>query len=301
MKIAIIGRSGQIASELQQLLPDLAQVFAVGRPEIDLASPASVRRAIRELRPDILVNAAAYTAVDQAEAEPDLAMAINGEAPALMAEESKRLGALFVHYSTDYVYDGSKDSPYNENDGVNPLNVYGASKLAGDRGIEAISGAYLIFRTSWIYGPRGRNFLLTIMKLLTERDELRVVDDQRGAPTSSRDVAEATKTIISQYIKENRGVDGLGDRRGIYNMTTQGSVSWHGFAAAIVEGMRRADRTGNSLARIVPINSGERPAAAARPKNSRLSNEKIYRTFGVRLRDWRISLDSVMEEVARTV
>jgi dTDP-4-dehydrorhamnose reductase len=298
LNIVVVGRSGQISWELQHLLTGLGQLTVVGRPETDLASPAPLCQSIRQSNPDVIVNAAAYTAVDQAEAEPDLATAINAEAPRLMAEEAKRLKALFIHYSTDYVYDGTKASAYSELDTARPLNMYGTSKLAGDRAIESVGGSYLIFRTSWIYGPRGKNFLLTIMKLAAERDELRVVNDQIGAPTSSRDVAQATKLVISKLTAAGQRLDSLGDRRGIYNMTTQGSVSWCGFATAILEEMCRRVMNQGPLARIVPISTAERLTAAVRPKNSCLANEKILQTFGVALPDWNTSLVAVMEEIA---
>jgi dTDP-4-dehydrorhamnose reductase len=278
-------------------LTDFGRVETVGRPEIDLGSPASLRQRIREAKADVLVNAAAYTVVDQAEAEPQLAMAINAEAPRVMAEEAKRLNALFIHYSTDYVFDGTQSEPYHELDIPNPLNVYGASKLAGDRAIESVGGAYLIFRTSWIYGPRGKNFLLTMMKLGIELDELRVVDDQIGAPTSSKDIAQATKLVISQLAGSGREADALGDRRGIYNMTTEGSVSWYGFARTILDEIGRRGLNEGRLARIVAIPSSERVTAATRPKNSRLANAKIRGTFGVVLPDWKTSLGRVMDEI----
>jgi dTDP-4-dehydrorhamnose reductase len=297
LNIVVVGRSGQIAWELQRLLKGLGPVTAIGRPEIDLTNPGSVRPAIRELKPGVLVNAAAYTAVDRAEAEPELAMAVNAEAPRVMAEEAKRLNALFVTYSTDYVFDGRKTSPYTESDVTNPLSVYGASKLAGDRAIEAVGGAHLIFRTSWVYGPRGKNFLLSMMKAAAERDQLRVVDDQIGAPTSSRDIAQATLQIIQRVVDGDGGAHRLGERRGIYNMTSQGSVSWYGFTATIIEEMRRRGLNQGHLAKVAPIPTSEYPTAATRPENSRLSGEKMSQTFGVKLPDWKTSLLTVMEEI----
>lgn len=298
MNIVVVGRNGQIAWELQHLLTGLGQVTVIGRPEVDLANPGSVRQVIRQLRPRVLVNAAAYTAVDRAEAEPELAMAINAEAPQVMAEEAKRLNALFVGYSTDYVFDGGKASPYTESDVTNPLSMYGASKLAGDRAVEAVAGPYLIFRTSWVYAPRGKNFLLTMMKAAAERDELRVVDDQIGAPTSSRDIARATLQIIEQVTDGDGELHALGERRGIYNMTSQGSVSWYGFAATIIEEMRRCGINAGRLAKVVPIPTSEYPTPAIRPKNSRLSNEKMRQAFGLILGDWKTSLMEVMEKIA---
>ena len=192
MRCLLIGNKGQVGWELQRTLSTLGEVTAVDRPEIELSSADSIRSTIRECSPQVIVNAAAYTAVDKAEDEPELAMQINATAPAIMAEEAKRTGALFVTYSTDYVFDGTKPSAYTENDQPNPLSVYGQTKLAGDNAIRDAGGAYLIFRTSWVYGARGKNFLLTMMKLAVEREELKVVDDQIGAPTWSRSLAEAT-------------------------------------------------------------------------------------------------------------
>ncbi len=203
LKIVIVGRNGQLAWEANQRFQGLGQIVCVGRPELDLLDIEGVRAKIRRIKPSVLVNAAAYTAVDQAESEREAAMKINSEAPAVMAEEAKRLGALFITYSTDYVFDGKKASPYSETDPTAPLNVYGASKLSGERAVEAIGGSYLIFRTSWVYGARGKNFLKTIVKLAAERPELRVVDDQVGAPTWSRDLADATRKIIEQLAAQS--------------------------------------------------------------------------------------------------
>jgi dTDP-4-dehydrorhamnose reductase len=279
-------------------LTGLGQVTAIGRPEVDLANPGSMREIIRQIKPSVLVNAAAYTTVDRAEAEPELAMTVNAEAPRVMAEEAERLNALFVGYSTDYVFDGGKTSPYTELDVTNPLSVYGASKLAGDRAIEAVGGAYLIFRTSWVFAPRGKNFLLSMMKAAAEREQLRVVDDQIGAPTSSREIARATLQIIQQVTDGDGGLRALGERRGIYNMTSQGSVSWYGFTVTIIEEMRRRGLNEGHLAKVVPILTSEYPTPATRPKNSRLSGEKMRQTFGLTLPDWKTSLLTVMEEIA---
>lgn len=302
LKILVIGRTGQVAHDLQALLPSLGTVICAGRPEIDLSRPDSIREVIRERRPDILINAAAYTAVDRGESEPELAMKINAEAPGAMAEEAKRLGTMLISYSTDYVFDGKKTTSYTEADEPNPLNVYGASKLAGDRAIQAAGGSYLIFRTSWVYNSTGKNFLNTIIRLATERDEIRVVNDQIGAPTWSRDIAGATAQVISQVVKavsSGTGLkiaDALSDRSGIYNLSAGGSVSWYGFAAAIVDeiGKQRSDSHG--LARIVPITSGEYPTPAKRPSNSLLSGIKIHETFGISMPPWRESLARVVSE-----
>jgi dTDP-4-dehydrorhamnose reductase len=302
LKIVIVGRNGQLAWEANQRFQGLGQIISVGRPELDLLDLISVREEIRRIKPTIIVNAAAYTAVDQAQSEPEAAMKINSEAPAAMAEEAKRLGALFITYSTDYVFDGKSAAPYSETDTTAPLNVYGASKLSGERAVEALGGNHLIFRTSWVYGARGKNFLKTILKLATERPELRIVDDQVGAPTWSHDLAGATRKIIEQLAakaeSENTPMgEAVGNRRGIYHMTATGSVSWYGFAAAILEEMGKRGLSRGTLAKLVPIPSSGYPTPAARPRNSRLCNEKLKNAFGVTLPPWRESLAAVMDEL----
>jgi dTDP-4-dehydrorhamnose reductase len=302
LKIVIVGRNGQLAWEAQQRFQGLGEVICVGRPEVDLTDIEGLRAEICRIRPSVLVNAAAYTAVDQAESEREAAMKINSDAPAAMAEEAKRLGALFITYSTDYVFDGKSASPYKETDRTVPLNVYGASKLSGERAVEAVGGSHLIFRTSWVYGARGKNFLKTILKLATERPELRIVDDQVGAPTWSRDLADATRKIIEQLVTKSTTEkisigDALGDRRGVYHMTAAGSVSWCGFATAIVEERGKRSFGKGNLAKIVPIPTSDYPTPAARPQNSRLCNDKLKNVFGVTLPQWRTSLGAVMDEI----
>lgn len=301
LKIVIVGHNGQLAWEANQQFQGLGQIICVGRPEINLLDIKGVREEIRRIKPSVLVNTAAYTAVDQAESEPEAAMKINSEAPAAMADETKRLGAVFITYSTDYVFDGKSASPYKEADSAAPLNVYGSSKLSGERAVEAVGGNHLIFRTSWVYGGRGKNFLKTILKLATERPELRIVDDQVGAPTWSRDLADATRNIIEQLMTQAASEKSpigqvLGDRRGIYHMTAAGSVSWCGFATAIVEEMEKRGLSKDNVAKVVPIPGIEYPTPAARPQNSRLCNDKLKNTFGVTLPQWRASLAAVMDE-----
>jgi len=302
LKIVIIGRNGQLAWEANRRFQGLGEIICIGRPELDLLDLNVMREEIRRIQPNVIVNAAAYTAVDQAESEPEAAMKINSEAPAAMAEEVKRLGALFITYSTDYVFDGKSATPYTESDSLSPLNVYGGSKLNGERAVEAVGGNYLIFRTSWVYGARGKNFLKTILKLAAERPELKIVDDQVGAPTWSRDLADATRKIIEQLAAQSSSAktsigEALGDRRGIYHMTSAGSVSWYGFAAAIVEEMGKRGLSNGALAKLVPIPGSEYPTPAARPHNSRLCNEKLKNAFGVMLPPWRESLAAVMDEL----
>jgi dTDP-4-dehydrorhamnose reductase len=282
VKILLTGKNGQIGWELAQALAPLGEVIAFDREGLDLAVPDQIVSVVRAARPEVLINAAAYTAVDRAESEPDAAYAINAAAVAILAEETKRVQALLIHYSTDYVFDGTKDTPYIEEDHPSPLNVYGRSKLAGEQAIHGIGGAHLILRTSWVYSARGKNFLLTIRRLLQEKNELRVVSDQVGAPTSARALAEATAELLRRH-----GAAALGDARGIYHATASGSTSWHGFAREIAR-LERPD----APARIVPIASSEYPTPARRPGNSRLSNEKLLRRFGVALPKWEACLEA---------
>ena len=224
-RILLTGRNGQVGWELERTLAPLGEVLAFDRKGFDLAEPDEICHSLRELKPDIIVNAAAYTAVDRAEAESDMAMAINATAPGIMAEEARRLGALLVHYSTDYVFDGAKSAPYTEEDATGPVNTYGRSKLAGERAIWESGCRHLIFRTSWVYGTRGGNFLRTILRLAAERDELRVVDDQIGAPTWCRMIAEASSLALA---RPDVPV-------GLYHLAGSGETSWFGFARAILK------------------------------------------------------------------
>ena len=282
-RILLTGANGQVGWELRRTLGCLGEVIALDSSAMNLTDAATVRHTLREVAPHILVNPAAYTAVDQAEREPELARAVNAEAPGVLAEEAARLGALLVHYSTDYVFNGSGATPWREGDACDPLNVYGATKLAGERAIQATGCRYLIFRTSWVYGARGSNFLLTVRRLMRERPELKIVADQIGAPTWCRDLAEATAQVLSQI---NGPASEFGQAPwGMYHMSNAGETSWHGFAQAI----QALDGAGAS-AHLVPIPSSEYPTPARRPLNSRLNNDKLERTFGLRLRDWRMAL-----------
>lgn len=241
----------------------------------------------------MILNAAAYTDVDRAETEPDLAFAINAKAPRVLAEEAVHRNALLVNYSTDYVFDGSKQSPWVETDQTNPLNVYGASKCAGESAIRQTGGNYLIFRTSWVYGPHGNNFLLTMLRLGRERDHLRVVNDQVGAPTASYAIAHATNAVVCQIA--SRRHEGADNRAGVYHMTCAGSTSWYGFASAIFG--RARDLWSAPSPMLSPILSSDYPTAALRPKNSVLCNEELRNRFGVALDPWEISLDRVLQEM----
>jgi len=294
-KILIFGSSGQVGWELRHKLACLGQVASVEYPKVDFSQPESIRETIRASEPAVILNAAAYTAVDKAEGEPELAMAINGTAPGVIAEEAKRLGSILVHYSTDYVFDGTKPSPYLETDTPNPLSVYGKTKLAGDQAILAVGCEALILRTSWVYGARGQNFLLTMLRLADERSELRIVDDQRGAPTSSECIAQATADILAQILPPAKG--GLEGRSGIYNLTNAGETTWFGFAKALLAD--QCEFNGTAAPNLIPIETSEFPRPARRPANSRLSCQRLEDAFGVRMPDWKDALSLVLETLRR--
>ena len=292
-RILILGSTGQLGRELQRSFSGYADVIACAREKVDFTVDAQLRSAIRDASPDVILNAAAYTAVDRAESEPDLAMTVNGHAPGVLAEEASRLDALFVHYSTDYVFDGTKVAAWEETDAPNPLNIYGASKLAGERAVERVGGKHLIFRTSWVYGPHGKNFLLTMLRLAKERDRLKVVDDQIGAPTPSIELADATRAIVDGVLEGRFGPTEAW--AGVYHVTCGGAVSWRGFAEAIFE--RARPLLDGKRPETAPIRTSEYPTPARRPQNSALSNKKLNRTFDVRLPSWRDALDRVFLEL----
>lgn len=281
MKILITGRTGQVSRELQQCLADGAELLVRGQEQLDLVDADALRREIRTLRPDLIINAAAHTAVDQAESEPQLAFAINATAPAVLAEEAASLDVPLVHYSTDYVFDGSKDAPYTEEDATGPLGVYGRSKLAGENAIRAVGGKHLILRTSWVYSLHGRNFLLTMQRLLQEREELRVVADQIGAPTWAGSIAQATAQLIQHWQAGHAGPWGT------YHLSGLGETSWFGFASAIAEQLRIQ---GKACARLEPIPSSAYPTPAQRPLNSRLDCSRLQAQWNVRLPHWHDAL-----------
>lgn len=264
------------------MLAQIGEVTAFDSTELDFRVPEAIRVTVRRIAPGLIVNAAAYTAVDQAEREPQLAFAINATAPGILAEEAGRLGALLVHYSTDYVFDGTKSAPYAEEDPPNPLNVYGRSKLAGERAVVAAGCRHLILRTSWVYGARGKNFLLTMLRLAKERPELRIVHDQMGAPTWCQALAQATAAVLPRALDDD-SVDGL------YHATNGGETSWLGFATEIL-------RLAGSAIPVRPIAASDYPTPSARPANSLLDNAKLRRAFGVALPDWRISLAACMQD-----
>ena len=283
MKILLTGKNGQVGYELERSLQGLGQVFAPDRHAFDLSNLDQVRSVVREYAPDIIINPAAYTAVDKAESEPELAMCVNAEAPAVMAEEAARLGSVLIHFSTDYVFDGSKPGAYLETDSACPVSVYGKTKLAGEQAIAASDCAYLILRTSWVYGMRGKNFLLTMLRLAAERDSLRVVADQFGAPTWCRTLAEVTAHVlarrIGQSMNAHQAQDWWRERSGIYHVTAQGKTSWHGFTEAILAQARGLNQPLNKNWSVTPITSADYPTPARRPTNSALSCAKFTTQF----------------------
>ena len=286
-RILLTGARGQVGWELRRTLSCLGEVVATDSSVMNLADVDAIRQTVREVAPTIIVNSAAYTAVDKAESEPELAHTVNAVAPGVLAEEAVRLGALLVHYSTDYVFNGSGDIPWREGDVCDPLNVYGATKLEGEHAIQATGCRHLIFRTSWVYGARGSNFLLTMRRLMRERPELKIVADQIGAPTWCRDLAEATALVLGQVASPASEFD-RAEPWGIYHMTNCGETSWHGFAEAILA-------HDGADANLLPIPSSDYPTPAKRPLNSRLNNDKLKQIFGISLQDWRDALALCLE------
>ena len=293
MRILVTGGAGQVGWELRRTLAIYGEVVAPARDILDLSSADSIVAAVRGIRPGLIVNAAAYTAVDKAESESGLAMKINGDAPRILAEEAALRNAALIHYSTDYVFDGSKSEPYREDDETAPINVYGETKLAGERGVMASNAAHLVLRTSWVYGPRGRNFLLTMLKLGRERKELKVVDDQFGAPTSARMIAESTAAAVAKSVAHGvLDLDRFRQLGGLYHLTAAGRTTWYGFAQAIL-----TDKAG--MAKVSPIPTSGYPTPARRPQNSVLDNGKLEKQFGFSLPDWKTGLKLCLEEVDR--
>jgi len=274
--VLLTGAGGQVGFELARSLASLCDVIAPDRAALDLADADAIVSVVRKTRPQLIVNAAAYTAVDKAEMETAAAFAINGRAPGILAEEAKILGAVLIHYSTDYVFDGRRSTPYDEEAPTGPLNVYGASKREGECAIAQSGARALVFRTSWVYGMRGSNFLLTILKLARERDELRIVADQFGTPNWCRTLSDATAAAVA------RGLPWLAERSGLYHLASQGETSWHGFAQAIIGDAPRP--------RVVPIATSEYPTPARRPAYGVLSTRKFEAAFGYCLPDWREAL-----------
>ncbi|MBA3696333.1 MAG: dTDP-4-dehydrorhamnose reductase [Methylotenera sp.] len=295
-KILITGVNGQVGQALNEVLRNTdigGSLIGLSRTELDLSNPHQIRQVIHSIKPDLIINPAAYTAVDKAESEPDLAYVINAIAPRILAEEAAKVGARLVHFSTDYVYNGNKPTPYTEADATKPLSVYGKSKLAGEEAIRAVGLPHLIFRTSWVYGAYGKNFLKTILRLASEREELRIVTDQFGAPTAASSIA----TAVSQAI-----IAWHNDTTGVYHMVNAGQTSWHGFASAIVNEYGRMQSAKGwpplKVEQIHEITTQEFPTPAIRPVNSCLDVSKLARDFSVQLPDWRVALKTEVEKLA---
>ena len=298
MKILILGCNGQVGWELQRTLAPLGTVTAIDYPDIDLSRADSITAVLHSVSPDLIVNAAAYTAVDRAEQEPALAGKINADAPALLARRARALDAALIHYSTDYVFDGAKQGAYVETDPPNPQNVYGKTKLEGEKAIAAAGGRHLVLRTSWVYSDRGSNFLLTMLRLAAEREQLRVVADQHGTPTWSRTLARATARIVDREL--SHGIKQLfGKTGGLYHATGAGVATWHGFTEAILEEYQRVNGLRRPLKtrEVLPITTDEYPLPAKRPQNSVLSNEKLVQKFGIEPKPWREQLEELMAEM----
>lgn len=294
MKFLLTGKNGQVGFELQRALAPLGDIVAVDQAECDLSRPDAIRRLVADVRPNIIINPAAYTAVDKAETEQELAYAVNGTAPGVFGEEAAKIGALVIHYSTDYVFDGSKQGAYSEDDQPNPQSIYGKSKLAGEQAVQRSGADHLIFRTSWVFGAHGANFAKTMLRLAVDRDNLNVVADQYGAPTSAALIADITAQVIGQYLQQGRA----GFPFGLYHLVASGVTTWHEYAQAVVAAAHAA---GQQLtlqpAAIRPIGTEQYPLPAPRPANSRLATGKLNRTFGLNLPAWQGGLNHVLQQI----
>jgi dTDP-4-dehydrorhamnose reductase len=292
--ILLLGADGQVGAELVRSLAPLGRVVALTRADLCLTDAERIRSAVRSVRPRIIVNAAAHTMVDAVEHDLDRAFAINGAAPGILAEEAARLNGMLVHYSTDHVFDGTKGTPYTESDAPNPVSVYGASKLAGERAIREVGVPHLIFRTSWVYGVRGRNFLRTILCLARERHELRVVDDQVGSPTWSRMIATATAMVLSR-LQKNGELESPEQWTGVYHLSAAGQTSWFNFARAILAlDPRREEQV---YRRVVAVRAYEYPTPARRSRMSVLDTSRAAERFGLRIAHWRDDLALALREL----
>lgn len=296
MKILLLGKDGQVGWELQRSLVPLGELFAFGRAEADFGNPESLRALVRQVRPDLIVNAAAYTAVDKAENDEAAARSVNALAPGVLAEEARELGAWLVHYSTDYVFDGSKDGPWVETDPTNPLSAYGRTKLEGEERIRASGAHHLILRTSWVFAPRGSNFAKTMLRLAKEREQLSVVADQFGAPTGAELLADMT--ALALYRIALLGADAAG-LSGTYHLAAAGATTWHAYARHVLEQARGHGavlKAGPD--QVVPIAASAFPVPAARPANSRLDSSKFCASFGIQLPEWRHHVNRLVAELA---
>lgn len=294
MKILLFGKNGQVGWEIHRSLIPLGDVIALGREDADFTDPESLRSLVRTYNPDVIVNAVAYTAVDKAEEDEEAATIINSRAPGVLAEEALKLNALLVHYSTDYVFDGASSDPYLETDQTSPVSVYGRTKLAGEQVVQSSGCDYVLLRTSWVYASRGHNFLLTILKLAMEREELKIVFDQVGSPTSARLIADTTLVILQQSIKER--LQGQFSS-GLYHLTASGSTSWHGFAREIIEVAQDKYSPQLKIKALYGIPSSDYPTPAKRPMNSLLSQEKLQTRFNVKMPSWKVALSLCMQDL----
>jgi len=289
MKILLLGKNGQVGWELQRSLAPLGELIALGSDSADFTDLESLAKTVREIAPDVIVNAAAHTAVDRAESEPELARTINALAPGVLAAEAKRLGVWLVHYSTDYVFDGSGDKPWRETDPTNPLSVYGASKLEGEQLIQQSGCKHLIFRTSWVYGARGGNFAKTMLRLGQERESMKVIDDQMGAPTGAELLSDVTAHAIRTALMNP-------DVSGLYHLVASGETSWHGYASFVLAFARQAG-VPLKVAAIEAVPTSAFPTAATRPHNSRLSTGKLTSAFGLHLPHWQVGVTRMLTEI----
>lgn len=294
MKILLTGKNGQVGFELQRALAPLGEIAAVDHQECDLSNPDALRLLIADLKPQVIINPAAYTAVDKAESEPALAHAVNAVAPGILGEEAARCGALVIHYSTDYVFDGSKEGAYREDDTPNPQSVYGQSKLAGEQALQASGADHLIFRTSWVFGAHGGNFAKTMLRLAAERDRLNIVADQFGAPTSAALLADVTAQILGQYQRQGRADFPFG----LYHLVASGCTTWHEYAQTVIRAAQAAGRPLKlSADDVQPIATRDYPLPAPRPANSRLDTGKLRQTFGLELPAWQDGLAHVLQQI----
>lgn len=302
MKILVTGKSGQVGFELERSLRGLGEIIAVDRSQMDLSNLDQIRDVIRTVKPGLIINPAAYTAVDKAETELELAMLLNGIAPGVIAEEAKKIGAGIIHYSTDYVFDGAKRnsqgefSPYTEDDVPNPINVYGKTKLAGEQAIISSGCDHLILRTSWVYSTHGKNFLLTMLRLGNERDELKVVDDQWGSPTWAGWIADTTAQMIREHLGADHVTPGLSSIGGVYNLVNSGYTTWCRFARQIfMEVENKGFFSKKAIPHVLPIGTSDYPVPAPRPANSQLSTLKLQALLGAPVAHWEHSLGECLK------
>jgi len=297
MRIMLTGANGQVGWELARSLMPLGEVVALTRSQCDLSQPEIISNIIQEIKPDVIVNAAAYTAVDKAEEEEKLATTINGTAVRVLAEEAKKRNALLIHYSTDYVFDGTKAEPYTEDDVPNPINAYGRSKLIGEQAIQQAECDHLILRTTWVFAARGKNFLKTMLRLAQEREEIRIVADQYGAPTWARNIADITAHVLAAARQERLTGEFTS---GIYHLCASGKTTWHGFSSNIIERARQVASVGSiKTERVLPITTKDYPVLAARPKNSQMDSSSLTFRFGVTMPEWQHAMELCIDELLK--